>query len=160
MLLPSVHMAMLLGIGGLVLLLVPVGPAAHPGVRLVLCLAMAAAVLLYLDWQTGLLFHAGPDEIQGAVWVWCFYIFELIAFGEIFVLLWQVSCLTDRTPEADQYARQWRSRDPATLPAVDAWVATYDEERPILENTILGLKQLDWPPDKLHMSVLDDGRRA
>jgi cellulose synthase (UDP-forming) len=46
------------------------------------------------------------------------------------------------------------------LPAVDAWVATYNEERPILVQTILGLKQLDWPPDKLHIFVLDDGRRA
>jgi cellulose synthase (UDP-forming) len=160
MLLPSGHMAMLLGIGGLVLLLVTVRPNEHRGVRLVLCLAMAAAVLLYLDWQTGLLCHASPDEIHGAVWVWCFYIFELIAFAEIFVLLWQVSWLTDRTPEADHYERQWRSRDPATLPAVDAWVATYDEERPILEKTMIGLKQLDWPSEKLNIFVLDDGRRA
>ena len=83
---------------------------------------------------------------------------EIIAFGEIFVLLWQVSCLTDRTPEADQYERQWRSRDPGTLPAVDVWVATYDEERTILEQTILGLKQLDWPSDKLNIFVLDDGQ--
>ena len=34
------------------------------------------------------------------------------------------------------------------------------EERPILEKTILGLKQLDWPPEKLNIFVLDDGRRA
>jgi cellulose synthase (UDP-forming) len=46
------------------------------------------------------------------------------------------------------------------LPAVDAWVATYDEEQPILEKTIIGLKQLDWPPEKLNLFVLDDGRRA
>jgi len=136
-------MGMLLGIGGLVLLLVTVRPDEHRGVRLGLCLAMAAALLLYLDWQTGLLFRASPEEIRGAVWVWSFYIFEIIAFAEILVLLWQVTWLTDRTPDADQYERQWRSRDPATLPAVDAWVATYDEERPILEKTIIGLKQLD-----------------
>src|ERR671923_1456163 len=111
MLLPSVHMAMMLGIGGLVLLLVTVRPDEHRGVRLVLCLAVAAAALLYLDWQTGLLFHASPDKIHGAVWAWYFYIFGIIAFGEIFLLLWQVAWLTDRTPEADRSEREWRSRD-------------------------------------------------
>jgi cellulose synthase (UDP-forming) len=153
-------MAMILGIGGLVLLLVTVRPDEHRYVRLVLCIAVMASVLFYVDWRTGLLFHAQPDEIHGAVWVWGFYIFEIIAFGEIIVLLWQITWLTDRTPEADDYERQWRSRDPSTLPAVDAWVATYDEERPILEKTIIGLKQLDWPKDKLNIFVLDDGRRA
>jgi cellulose synthase (UDP-forming) len=74
-------------------------------------------------------------------------------------MLLQLMRLTDRTPEADRYERLWRSRAPATLPTVDAWVATYDEERPILERTIIGLKQLDWPQDKLHVFVLDDGRR-
>jgi cellulose synthase (UDP-forming) len=159
MLLPTIHIAMLLGLGGLVLLLVTVRPDEHRGVRLVLCLAVAAAILLYLDWQTGLLFHASPEDIHGAVWVWGFYIFEIISFGEIFVLLWQITWLTDRTPEADQYEQQWRSRDPATLPPVDAWVATFDEDRSILEKTIIGLKQLDWPRDKLNIFVLDDGRR-
>jgi cellulose synthase (UDP-forming) len=153
-------MAMLLGIGGLVLLLVTVRPEEHRCVRLVLCIAVAASILVYMDWRTGILFHARPDDIHGAVWVWGFYIFEITAFGEIFVLLLQITWLTDRTPDADQYERQWRSYDPSTLPAVDAWVATYDEERPILEKTIIGLKQLDWPQDKLNVFVLDDGRRV
>jgi cellulose synthase (UDP-forming) len=39
-------------------------------------------------------------------------------------------------------------------------VVTYDEERTILEQTILGLKQLDWPSDKLNIFVLDDGQRG
>jgi cellulose synthase (UDP-forming) len=91
--------------------------------------------------------------------VWGFYVFECAAFAEFVVMLWQITWLTDRTPEADDYERQLRARDLATLPAVDAWVATYNEDRSILEPTILGLKQLDWPTDKLHVFVLDDGRR-
>ena len=58
-------------------------------------------------------------------------LFEGAAFGEFLVMLLQLMWLTDRTPEADRYERLWRARDPATLPAVDAWVATYNEERPI-----------------------------
>ena len=159
MLLPALHMAMLLGIAGLVLLLITVRSDEHRWVRLGLCLAVAAAIFLYMDWRTGLLLHASPDDIHGVVWMWCFYIFEIIAFSEILLLLLQLTWLTDRTPEADRYEMQWRSRDPSTLPAVDAWVATYDEERPILEKTIIGLKHLDWPAEKLHIFVLDDGRR-
>jgi cellulose synthase/poly-beta-1,6-N-acetylglucosamine synthase-like glycosyltransferase len=159
MLLPAFHMAMLLGIAGLVLLLITVRPDEHRWVRLGLCLAVAAAIFLYMDWRTGLLFHARPDDIHGVVWVWCFYIFEIMAFSEILLLLLQLTWLTNRTPEADHYELLWRSRDPSTLPAVDAWVATYDEERPILEKTIIGLKHLDWPAEKLHIFVLDDGRR-
>jgi cellulose synthase (UDP-forming) len=159
MLVPSLHTAMLLGVGGLVLLLVTVRPDEHRWVRFVLCLAVAAAVLLYMDWRTGLLFHARPDEIRGAVWAWGFYIFECAAFSEFFVMLLQISWLTDRTPEADHYERHLRSRDPAELPEVDAWVATYNEELSIVEKTIIGLTRLDWPKDKLKVFVLDDGRR-
>jgi cellulose synthase/poly-beta-1,6-N-acetylglucosamine synthase-like glycosyltransferase len=159
MLLPTLHITMLLGLCGVVLLLVTVRPHEHRWVRLGLCLAVIAAVLLYLDWRTGLLIYARPHEIRGAVWVWGFYVFECVAFGEFFLMLLQLMRLTDRTPEADCNERLWRSRDPATLPAVDAWVATYDEERPIIEKTIIGLKYLDWPKDKLNVFVLDDGRR-
>jgi len=159
MLLPTLHITMLLGLGSLVLLLIIVRPTEHRWVRLGLCIAVTAAVLLYMDWRTGLLFHANPDDIRGAVWMWCFYIFECAAFSEFLLMLLQLTWLTDRTPEADRFERQWRSRDPATLPTVDAWVATYDEEQPIIEKTIIGLKYLDWPKDKLNIFVLDDGRR-
>jgi cellulose synthase/poly-beta-1,6-N-acetylglucosamine synthase-like glycosyltransferase len=159
MLLSALHIALLLGIAGLVLLLVTVRPDEHRWVRLGLCLAVVTAILLYLDWHTGLLIAARPDEIRGAGWVWGFYVFECAAFSEFGVMLLQLMWLTDRTPEADRYERLWRARDPATLPAVDAWVATYNEERSILERTIIGLKQLDWPKDKLTIFVLDDGRR-
>jgi hypothetical protein len=117
--------------------------------RLMLWPTLYASMLLGLSGLVLLLVTVRPDEHRGVRVGPC-----LAVSTAIFV--W----LTDRTPEADCYERQWRSRDPATLPAVDAWVATYDEERPILVQTILGLKQLDWPPDKLHIFVLDDGRRA
>jgi cellulose synthase (UDP-forming) len=159
MLLPTLHITILLGLAGLVLLLVTVRPDEQRWVRLGLCVAIIIAVFLYLDWRTGLLIYAKPHEIRGAAWVWGFYLFEWAAFGEFGLMLLQLTWLTDRTPEADRYERQWRSRDPATLPAVDAWVATYNEERPILEKTIIGLKYLDWPQDKLNVFVLDDGRR-
>src|SRR5919204_3253256 len=160
MLFPSIHIAMLLGLGGLVLLLVTVRPDEHRGVRVALCLAVAAAVLLYVHWRTGLVVTASPEDIHGAGWMWYFYGFECAAFGEFLLMLWQLVWLTNRTPEADRYERQLRARDPATLPDVDVWVATYNEERAIVEPTLISVTQLDWPTDKLHIFVLDDGRRA
>src|SRR5262245_56521458 len=149
MLLPTLDAAILLCIAGFVLSLVTLYPDEQRWVRLGLCLSLGAAVLIYLDWRTGLLLRASAEDIRGTAWVWGFYRFESVAFGEYFLTLWQLAWLTDRTPEADRYESEWRSHDPATLPAVDVWVATYDEERPILEQTMIGLKHLDWPPEKL-----------
>src|SRR4029450_10825187 len=115
MLLPTFHIALLLGIAGLILLLVTVRPDEQRWVRVGLCLAVAAALLLYLDWRTGLLMAASPHDIRGAVWVWGFSLFEGAAFGEFLVMLLQLMWLTDRTPEADRYERLWRARAPAPL---------------------------------------------
>jgi hypothetical protein len=41
---------------------------------------------------------------------------------------------------------------------VDVWVATYDEERTVLEQAILDLKQLGWPSDKLDIFVQEGCR--
>src|SRR4029453_15851153 len=120
MLPPTFHMALLLGIAGLILLLVTVRPDEQRWMRVGLCLAVGATVLLYLDWHTGLLMAASPHDIRGSVWVWGFYLFEGAAFGEFCVIFLQLMWLTARPPKADRYERLWRARAPATLPAVDA----------------------------------------
>src|SRR5262245_35020237 len=119
MLLPTLDTAILLCIAGFVLSLVTLYPDEHRWVRLALCLGLGAAVLIYLDWRTGLLLRASADDIRGIAWVWGFYLFECMAFGEFLLTLWQLAWLTDRTPAADRYEHEWRSRDPVTLPAVD-----------------------------------------
>nr|WP_239479699.1 glycosyltransferase [Actibacterium sp. 188UL27-1] len=49
--------------------------------------------------------------------------------------------------------------DPANLPHVDILIATFNEPLDVLERTIIGACTLDWPADKLHVYVLDDGQR-
>jgi cellulose synthase (UDP-forming) len=61
-------------------------------------------------------------------------------------------------PEADRHERRLAEADPATLPAVDVFIATYNEPIEVLERTIVAAMALDWP--SVNVWVLDDGRRA
>lgn len=52
---------------------------------------------------------------------------------------------------------------PAALdrwPTVDVFIPTYNEPLTVLAPTVLAAKGLDWPADKLRITILDDGRRA
>ena len=44
-------------------------------------------------------------------------------------------------------------------PSVDLMVPTFNEPLDVVRYTILAAKQLDWPADKLHIWLLDDGNR-
>ncbi len=48
---------------------------------------------------------------------------------------------------------------PADLPHVAAVVPTYDEPLDLLERTVIALKRLDYPVNRLRIIVSDDGRR-
>lgn len=57
-------------------------------------------------------------------------------------------------------------RDPAILPddinqwpSVDIFIPTYNEDLSIVQTTTLAALSMDWPEDKLHVYILDDGRR-
>ncbi|WP_173360899.1 UDP-forming cellulose synthase catalytic subunit [Alteromonas marina] len=47
--------------------------------------------------------------------------------------------------------------DRSTLPSVDVMIPSYNEDDDILEVTIRAAKMLDYPKDKLHIHLLDDG---
>jgi cellulose synthase (UDP-forming) len=48
---------------------------------------------------------------------------------------------------------------PDEWPHVDVLVPTYNEPLEIVRYTALGALNIDWPQDKLHVYILDDGRR-
>lgn len=50
--------------------------------------------------------------------------------------------------------------DPDIWPTVDVYIPTYNEDLEIVRATVLAALAMDWPPDKLRVWVLDDGRRA
>jgi cellulose synthase (UDP-forming) len=49
--------------------------------------------------------------------------------------------------------------DIATWPTVDLLIPTYNEPLSVVENTVFGALSIDYPPDKLRIYILDDGRR-
>jgi cellulose synthase (UDP-forming) len=48
---------------------------------------------------------------------------------------------------------------PAEWPHVDVLIPTYNEPLEVVRYTALGALNIDWPTDKLHVYILDDGRR-
>jgi cellulose synthase (UDP-forming) len=49
--------------------------------------------------------------------------------------------------------------DPDDWPAVDLLIPTYSEPLSVARCTALAAMNIDWPADKLHVYILDDGRR-
>ncbi|WP_239016024.1 UDP-forming cellulose synthase catalytic subunit [Novacetimonas hansenii] len=49
--------------------------------------------------------------------------------------------------------------NPDEWPTVDIFVPTYNEELSIVRLTVLGSLGIDWPPEKVRVHILDDGRR-
>ena len=49
------------------------------------------------------------------------------------------------------------SADPAGWPSVDVFIPTYNESVDIALATMLAARQIDYPPDKLNIYLLDDG---
>ena len=47
----------------------------------------------------------------------------------------------------------------ALWPTVDVYIPTYNEPMSIVRATVLGAIAMDWPPEKLRVFLLDDGRR-
>ncbi|MFN4263395.1 MAG: UDP-forming cellulose synthase catalytic subunit [Thioalkalivibrionaceae bacterium] len=50
-------------------------------------------------------------------------------------------------------------QDPEDWPDVDVFVPTYNEPLDVVRPTVMAALQMDWPTDKLHIWLLDDGRR-
>jgi cellulose synthase (UDP-forming) len=48
---------------------------------------------------------------------------------------------------------------PAEWPHVDVLIPTYNEPLDVVRYTALGALNIDWPTDKLHVYIIDDGRR-
>jgi cellulose synthase (UDP-forming) len=51
-------------------------------------------------------------------------------------------------------------KDTESWPAVDVFIPTYNEPLDVVRPTVLAALSIDWPLDKLHVYILDDGRRT
>jgi cellulose synthase (UDP-forming) len=125
--------------------------------RPVICVAAAVGTGAYLAWRYA---TAGDglaaDDTQRWFTIGCLS-FETIFIAEFWTFLLVCSRWLDRTPQADRYEAALRRAGIDAIPAVDVFIATYNEELAVLEKSIVGSLALDYPKFTVH--VLDDGNR-
>ena len=101
---------------------------------------------LYLKYQ------GVQDGVLGLVFVTLLLGAEGYAFLAMLLGYFQSARMLGRKPTA-------LPPDVANWPSVDVLIPTYNESLTIIKPTILSAKNMDWPKDKMHVYVLDDGRR-
>lgn len=121
--------------------------------RVVMFVLAAAFALRYMVWRA-------TETLApfGSTWdclaSWSFFVFEcgaLLSSLSAFLIL---SRTKSRSAEADANAAWW---SPRPSPKVAVLIATYNEDRTVLERTLAGASALDYP--NVDVYVLDDGRR-
>jgi cellulose synthase (UDP-forming) len=146
----------LLVVGG-IYVLGPALPIVRPWARILVFATVWLVVGWYLQWRffTTVLPADGPW--YELVWIWFCFTVELLALGDALILYIVFLRKSDRSAEADAHEARLRSMRLESLPSVDVYIATYDEQLEVLEKTIVGALCLDYPNFKVW--VLDDGRR-
>ncbi|MBM7868517.1 glycosyltransferase [Heliobacterium gestii] len=101
---------------------------------------------LYLGWRTA---ETLPDSGVALIWGSLLLISEWIQAGQS-VVFYSLSLHPSR-------------REPPALPlqppAVDVFVATYNEPKHILRSTVAGCRNLEYPEEQLRIWLCDDDRR-
>jgi len=77
---------------------------------------------------------------------------ELYAFFILFLGYFQTIWPLRRAPVA-------LPENPDEWPHIDVLIPTYNEPLDVVRYTALGALNMDWPADKMHVYILDDGRR-
>lgn len=85
---------------------------------------------------------------------WSLFAIELAALASAVSAAILMTRIRERGPEADAHADWWA---PGPAPRVAVLIATYNEDREVLERSIVGALALDWPDAQV--CVLDDGKR-
>ena len=78
---------------------------------------------------------------------------ELYAFAVLLIGYFQTAWPLQRRPVP-------MPTDVSTWPSVDVFIPTYNEPLEVVRQTVFSAMSLDWPKDRLHVYVLDDGRRT
>lgn len=121
--------------------------------RLVALSFGTAIVMRYVYWRTTSTLppiNQPADFIPGLLLYGAEMYSVLMLALSLFVV---ASPLPSRPARAGELDRQ----DPSTLPSVDVFIPSYNEDPELLANTIAAAKGMDYPADKLNIWLLDDG---
>ncbi len=100
-------------------------------------------------------FFHDPANHWGALdafFILCLLLAEAYAFVILFLGYFQTIWPLRRAPVA-------LPENPEEWPHIDVLIPTYNEPLDVVRYTALGALNMDWPADKMHVYLLDDGRR-
>jgi cellulose synthase (UDP-forming) len=84
--------------------------------------------------------------------IMCLLLAEIYAFGILFLGYFQTIWPLRRAPVQ-------LPENPDDWPDIDVLIPTYNEPLDVVRYTALGALNMDWPADKMHVYILDDGGR-
>jgi len=148
---------MILGIASVVLGLIINKASASRVVTLALMLISMTATLRYGWWRVHLLIDYFSDESNnrgGADAAFMFLLISAEAYTVVIMFLgYMQTCWPLRRKPLAMPANdsQW--------PHVDVLIPTYNEPLSLVRYTALAAINMDYPPDRLHVYILDDGTR-
>ncbi len=126
-------------------------------VTLMLMLMSMFCTFRYGYWrvQQVIQFFQDPASHWGALdifFILCLLLAEAYAFMILFLGYFQTIWPLRRAPVSmPENTDEW--------PHIDVLIPTYNEPLDVVRFTALGSLNMDWPPDKMHVYLLDDGRR-
>lgn len=120
-------------------------------VTLLLMALSTVASTRYLYWRlsTTLELESAIDLTLGSFLLYAEVYSYLVFFLGYFQLAWPLHRRPIPVPGPPE---EW--------PHVDVYIPTYNEALSVVRATALAARAMDWPEDKLHVYILDDGRRA
>jgi len=150
-------LAMLLGLISLLLALALARGSDSYLVTLALMLLSMFCTFRYGYWRITQIikFFDDPASHWGAIdafFIFCLLGAEFYAFAILFLGYFQTIWPLRRAPVA-------LPEDHEKWPHIDVLIPTYNESLDVVRFTVLGALNMDWPADKLHVYLLDDGRR-
>ena len=111
----------------------------------------------YVRWRLVETVLSADPQAGAGLWVWTVFLIELVALMSFSITYLLLTRTSDRLEEADQHEHRLRRQPAHTLPRVDVFLCTYNEDLDVLEGPILAASNMDYP--NFTVWVLDDGRR-
>ena len=120
-------------------------------------LTTLAMIVLSISASSRYMYWRVTDTVGFTNWVdACFgfglLLAELYAFLVLLIGYFQTAWPLQRRPVP-------MPQDVDSWPSVDVFIPTYNEPLEVVKQTVFSAMQMDWPGDRLHVYVLDDGRR-
>jgi cellulose synthase (UDP-forming) len=126
-------------------------------VTLGLMLISITATLRYAWWRTRLLVDFFSDQTNNRVSIDSVFMLVLISAEAYTILIMVLGYMQTMCPLKRMPIRL--PNDETQWPHVDILIPTYNEPLSLVRYTALAANAIDYPPEKLHVYILDDGTR-